>query len=198
MRKLIFSILLLSYSSIFCQNNIGQEKHMMILIEPTSGYDLSDHWYWSGYITAHGKKSIAKDSLINECYRLLYWGDYFSIVEIIKRENSFEIIVDSTSWSENKLFRSFDTINIDSRILNLRSLCFTLVNDSNKENPYIFELSEDDRDNWAFEWKNENSHYAIEGIEVTQEFSEIIHLIMEIGNLSGYTIYNRNGGKYRE
>ena len=197
MKTLLISILLiLSASQVFCQNN--NDNQIGKVLDPTVGYDLTEHWYWSSYLNVHGKTSIAKSSSITEGYRLLYWGDYFSIVEIIKRDSTFEIIVDSTSWNDNKLYRWIDTINVDSRILNVRRLCDTLISDSKKGSSYIYELSEDDRDNWAFEWKNENSHFVIEGIEVSQEFSEIIHALMEIGNLSGYTIYDRNGGKYNE
>jgi hypothetical protein len=198
MRKIFLSILILSYSSIFCQNNLENGSEMVNLIEPTYGYDLTEHWYWSGYLKAHGKKSIASDSIIKEGYRLIYWGDYFSIVEIIKKDNSFEIIVDSVSWIENKIYRAFDTIQADLRIFNLRSLGSALASRSKRVNLSIYEVYEDDRDNWAFELKNENFKFAIEGIEVNQEFSEIIDLIMELGDLSGYTIYNQNGGKYKD
>ncbi|MDY0077408.1 MAG: hypothetical protein RBR87_09045 [Bacteroidales bacterium] len=180
------------------QNKAENPKPMKMLLNLTADFDLTEHWYWSNYLKSHNKKSIAKDSTIDEGYRLLYWGKYFSIVEIIKRENIFEVIVDSTPWNENIAFRSIDSIKMETRILKLRSLCDTLICDSEKESLYTYEVAEDDRDNWAFEWKNENGHFAIEGIEVSQEFSEIIHSIMELGNISGYTIYNRNVGEVNE
>ena len=182
----------------FSQNSAENDMQMVMLTELTPGYDLTEHWYWSGFIKEYGKKSIARDSLIEEGYRLLYWGDYFSIVELIKKGNDFEIIVDSTPWNDHKIYRSIDTLLPPSGILNIRELCSKLISESGNDSSYVYEIHEDDRDNWAFEWKYENTHYAIEGIEVSQDFYEIIHSIMELGNLSGYTIYNRHGGKYNE
>jgi len=197
MKTLIISILLLfCISQISGQNNVENTDSIEILTDLTIDFDLSNHWWWKHYLQMHNKKSIAKENTIDEGYRLLYSGNYFSIVEILKREDLLEIIVDSVPINNNKLYRTTDSLKTYLKVENIRGLCERLINESNKENSYIYEIHDDDRDNWAFEFKIDNQNYVIEGIEVSKEFAEIIKEMMDIGSLTNYTIYDRMGGKF--
>jgi len=159
--------------------------------------DLTEHRYWKNYLIAYGKKSILNDSTISEAYRLVYWGNYFSIIEIIKHQDLYYITADSSSWGTRNylVYRSHDTLSMNRELQFIYQYCNLhkeekIELDVSKEGLYIL----DDRDNWAFEYKIGDHYRSIEGIETCQELETIYSKLMSLGKLTGYRIYSNNGG----
>ena len=178
---------------------VGQEKIVIkskINSSPPSytdsNTDLKEHWYWSYYINTFGKESIKNDTSITEAYRLLYWGNYFSIIEIIRQDDIYLLTVDSMSWNNTSItLRTKDTLNLIPQISKIYTDCNSLYEVAlSKDSIRIITIEcEDDRDNWAFEWKNNGKYAMIEGIEVSNVFAKVIDSIMKLGRLSNYEIY---------
>ena len=146
---------------------------------------------------SYGKKSILTDSTLSEAYRLIYWGNYFSIVEIFKQDSMYLITADSSSWGKRNylVYRRQDTLLTNSEIYDIYKYCDEqkeakeIVNNSEDE-----EATNDDRDNWAFEYKLGDYYRTMEGIETPKELESIYVKIMRLGGLAGFRIYLNVGG----
>lgn len=157
-------------------------------------YDLDGNNYWSNYLIMHKKTSIYKDSALAESFRLMYWGEYFSIVEIIKSNNVYQIIIDSLSWRDHIIHRQIGKIyNLDS-IFKIHKLCEKLWKKRSygkcfEDNP----MAIDDRDSWVLEFKINHEYKIIERTEVDNEIKAIIFELMKLGGLTGFGLYNDSG-----
>lgn len=158
--------------------------------------DLVEHWYWKNYLSSYGKKSILTDTTVSEAYRLIYWGNYFSIVEIIRRDSLYYITADSSSWGTSNylIYRSQDTLLADNEIQCIHQYCDAIkdkreILDPSKEEWAVL----DDRDNWAFEFKIGDFYRAQDGIDTSKELESVYVKIMKLGGLNGYRIYLKGG-----
>jgi hypothetical protein len=159
--------------------------------------DLTEHRFWKNYLIGCGKKSILTDSTISEAYRLVYWGNYFSIIEIIKHQDLYYLTADSSSWGTRNYLvnRSHDTLSMNCQLQFIYQYCNihkqdTVELDVSKEDSF----SLDDRDTWAFEYKIGEYYRSIEGIETSKELETVYSKLMNLGKLTGYRIYLINGG----
>lgn len=195
------------YITLFSISTVLQGQEDTIIFDPIDfnkveskhyapNTDLVDHWYWKNYLLSHGKKSILTDTTVLEAYRLIYWGNYFAIVEIIKRENLYYVTADSSSWGTRNylIYRSQDTFLTNSEIQYIRQYC----NATKEEKKLIYPSKDepaaiDDRDNWAFEFKIGEYYRSMDGIKTSQELESIYVKIMKLGGLNGYRVYQNNG-----
>lgn len=156
--------------------------------------DLTTNRFWSAYLLRNGMASFIDDSTVTEAYRLTYWGQYFSIVEIIKRSDQYFIIADSSAWGTafDKINRMQDSMSTNEDIEFIKQYCIyhkdirrfqEVEEDSWREN------AEDDRDNWAFEYKIDSIYRSRYEIEVSGELVSVYERMMKVGNLTGYVIY---------
>jgi len=147
--------------------------------------------YWGNYLKGFSKSSMYHDLSYTEAYRLIYWGNYIAIVEISVNDTMCYIVIDSLSnWNE-KIYRSFDTIPMNQTILRIRDNCNKMW-EYNQEYDY-FSLAEDDRDNWAFEYKIDDCYMSLQRYDVEEPLKNVIIDIMEIAGLKGYTIHRLKG-----
>jgi len=200
MRLIALYIILFSISN----NLLGQEDTIIFdpidfteeIIQYVPNTDLIEHPYWKNYLIGYGKKSILTDSTISEAYRLIYWGNYFSIIEIIKHQDLYYITADSSSWGTRNylVYRNHDTLSMNSELQFIYQYC-----NMHKEEKIELDVSEedsyslDDRDNWAFEYKIGDYYRSIEGIETCQGLETIYYKLMKLINRTGYRIYSNNG-----
>ena len=155
--------------------------------------------YWTGYLKSVGKKSLYKDTLINESYRLIYWGNYLAFVEIIKKADQYIIITDSIVWGSMKSYHSYDTLNNPVLINDIKekSLELYAFKDTHEEFKEVMEFelieSTDDRDNWLIEFKIDDNYWVHSSIEVNSKLKELILLLMRAAKLEGFDLYTKNG-----
>jgi hypothetical protein len=156
--------------------------------------DLTTHFYWREYLLRNGMASLVDDSAITEAYRLTYWGQYFSIVEIVKRSDHYFITADSSAWGMtfNKIFRMQDSMNTNGDIEFIKQYCIShkdVKRLQEAEEDSWWENVEDDRDNWAFEYRIDSIYRSRHEIEVPEELVSVYERMMKLGNLTGYVIY---------
>lgn len=150
--------------------------------------DLMDDNYWCNYLKAFRKESIYHDTTFSEVYRLLYWGNYFAIVEVSVSESRCYVVADSMNWTnDDVIYRMMDTIPFDQTILNIRSNC-NLMWEYDQEIDYSL-LGNDDRDNWAFEYKIDDCYMSLKRYDVEEPLKNVILDIMRIGKLKGFTVH---------
>lgn len=156
---------------------------------PTS--DLMEDNYWSTYLKGFRKNSLYHDLTYSEGYRLLYWGKYVAMVEIFVQNEMCFVVIDSMSWKDDVIHRSYDTIPNNKTILDIRNNCEKMW-EYEQENNY-YDMVEDDRDNWAFEFKIDDCYMSLQRYDVEEPLKNVITDVMRIGKLSGYTIHRIKG-----
>jgi hypothetical protein len=158
--------------------------------------DLIEDWFWSNYLISFGKKSLLSDTTIKEAIRLIYWGNYLSVIEIIKSDSIFQVEVDSLSWINNHIvYRNKKIISKKSEIVLIQKICKELFDSIGEVFPnQIKTIHNDDRDIWVLECKLENEYITSDKKEMGEDMKRIIGTIMRFGELSGCRIYNKSGG----
>lgn len=156
--------------------------------------DLTTNRFWSEYLLRNGMASFVDDSTITEVYRLTYWGQYFSIVEIIKRSDHYFITADSSAWGMafDKIYRMQDSMSTNEDIEFIKQYCINhkdIRRFQETEEDSWRENAEDDRDNWAFEYRIDSIYRSRYEIEVPGELVSVYERMMKLGNLTGYVIY---------
>jgi len=147
--------------------------------------------YWGNYLKGFRKSSMYHDLSYTEAYRLIYWGNYIAIVEISVNDTMCYIVIDSLSNRDNKIYRSFDTIPMNQTILEIRNNCNKMW-EYNQGYDY-FSLTDDDRDNWAFEYKIDDCYMSLQRYDVEEPLKDVIIDIMGIAGFKGYTIHRLKG-----
>lgn len=193
--SLLFFLFLLTQGCFAQEDSIAFEDLDWSMPNPwpkqTQEADLSVHRYWSSYLIRNGKESLQADSSVFEAYRLIYWGQFFSIVEIIKVSDQYVVKADSSAWGMNfhKIFRSQDTLYESEDIEYIRQYCWSHKDEKRFENEVDISNTEDDRDNWAFEYKIDSIYRSRYEIVVPEELAKVYQRMMKLGKLSGYKIY---------
>jgi len=152
-------------------------------------YDDSGNVYWSNYLIAFNKPMVYKDTIFDEYYRLLHFGSYISIVEVIKSKGIYTIISDSLD--NNKIIRTQDTLTakeFSNKADSLKILVERLWHIQSYKK--LKEIHEDDRDNWVIEIKQGTKYHAINRIEAEEDVDKFIRFFMGIGDLHGYKIFH--------
>ncbi len=150
--------------------------------------DSSSNSIWSQLLISANKKSLYKDSTIEEAYRLVYWGKYISIIEIKPTNGKYTLSVDKLTWDGEYTYWQIDSINL----IPIRVKCDSLWDvpstlDCYKEgDPIVF----DDRDSWLLEYKINGKYKSIVRRIVKQDLKELLVLLMHEAKLKNFGIFN--------
>ena len=160
--------------------------------------DHSSNQYWSSWLYNLKKPILYNtkdytDYYYTEYYRLLYWGSYLAVVNLIINRDSYIVITDSLGnnfqATENKdLILAPPGLYIIDSIKGLvpELIRFRSYENCTKKDDLIFI---DDRDSWVIEFKIGDKYKIIERKEPEDAVEKYILLMMKLAKLNGFMIY---------
>lgn len=192
MKHLFLILFLVTSNYFFCQNKKIQKENLFFpekSFDCLENKDLIGNEYWTNFLLGCHKKSLFKDTTSMNTFRLLYWGTHVSIIEIVKEKSLIRFTVDSLSNYNDKVYRTIDSLQINSSFVELNKLIDLLWDKRSYENcSDSLDYSINDAFSWVLEFRVGNKYKVIERQKPDIEIKNAVNCLLDICKVTNKNI----------